>query len=44
MNKIELATQFIQRHLHQFQCPICKSNFNEVQSGTLICNNQHSFN
>lgn len=44
MNKIELATQFIQRHLHQFQCPICKSNFNEVQTGTLICNNQHSFN
>ncbi|TLQ05116.1 methyltransferase domain-containing protein [Pediococcus stilesii] len=44
MNKVELAEQFISKQLPNFQCPICKSNFTEVQSGTLICVNNHSFN
>jgi 23S rRNA (guanine745-N1)-methyltransferase len=44
LNKVELASQFIQHHLAQFQCPICKMNFTEVQNGTLTCINHHSFN
>lgn len=44
MNKVELTTQFIKRHIQQLQCPVCKSNFSEVQMGALTCLNGHSFN
>lgn len=44
MNKIELTSQFIQQHLNQFQCPVCQGAFITAETGTVVCENQHTFN
>lgn len=44
MKKIEKAAYFLQEHLDLFQCPICKSSFQAVESNSLICIKGHNFN
>lgn len=43
MKKKEKASQFIQRNLDLFQCPVCKDPFEKEEEGTITCHSNHSF-
>lgn len=43
IKKKDRAAQFINKHLHLFQCPVCEATFDCVNDYRLICINNHSF-
>lgn len=44
MKKIERSKVFIESHLDLFRCPICKTDFTQVENNGIHCENHHSFN
>lgn len=43
VKKKDKAAQFIDEHLHLFQCPVCEEIFDDINDYQLRCINNHSF-
>lgn len=44
MKKIERAAYFIKENMQLFRCPVCQSQYIEIDNNQLICPNNHTFN
>lgn len=44
MKKIERAAYFLKENMQLFRCPLCKSDFKQVNNNQIMCLNNHSFN